>query len=159
MADDPALLGILPEVAGIEAGIELKRVGVASGKRAEVGGRMDEPILLRGERCHAIGIGQSADSIALQAGPMMMKGDPVEILAKSSEGMDVAIAQARPVAKFNAKLERGLGATHEVGFVDPKPGIEEAEVRHRSFADPDGPDLIRFDKRNLDGSVAKLLGK
>ena len=66
-----------------------------------------------------------------------------------AEGMKVAMAQARPVAKLDAELERTLRMAQEIVFIEPECAVEEPNRRYGRLTDPDGADIGRFDDADL----------
>src|SRR5690606_25565321 len=90
---------------------------------------------------------------------MMMKVDTGKVTAECAEGMNVAVANPGPVAKFNAKLERRAGARHEIGFIQPELGVVEPDVRHSGFADADRADFRGFQQLNFGQPRRQQLGK
>src|SRR5438132_767217 len=64
--------------------------------------------------------------------------------------MDVAITLACPILEGNAELECRAGGANEIGLVDAHVLMEGAGGRNCGFTDADGPDLVRFDERDID---------
>src|SRR5690606_11571052 len=77
--------------------------------------------------------------------PMLVKRHAADARAIGTEGMDIAIADTRPVDELDAELERRLRLRHQVAFVEPQAPLEEANVRQRRLADADGTDFFGFD--------------
>ena len=59
-----------------------------------------------------------ASPAALLAQPVVMERHAGDARAVGAEGMDVAVADARPVDELDAELERGLGLRHQLALVD-----------------------------------------
>ena len=74
----------------------------------------------------------------------------------NSEGMHVALADARPVAEFDAQLVAALRGAQEIVFVDAQHLVEDPDRRNRRFADTHGADLGRFDQRDGAGALEAL---
>ncbi len=82
------------------------------------------------------------------AQPVIVKADTIQITTVRAEGMDVGIANIAPIDKLDAELECGIGARHELLFLESDPPIEIVNGRDCRFADPDGTDLVRLDQLN-----------
>ena len=78
-----------------------------------------------------------------------MERHAADARAVGAEGMDVAVADARPVDELDAQLERGLGLGHELALVDADALVEEADVRQRGLAHADDADLARLDQMDV----------
>ena len=59
----------------------------------------------------------------------------------NAEGMHVALADARPVAEFDAQLVTSLRGAQEIVFVDAQHLVEDPDRRNGRFADAHGADL------------------
>src|SRR5882672_907992 len=76
-----------------------------------------------------------------QSQPVLVDRELVRTDAVRTEGMEVNVAQPRPVAKLDAELERRLGSANEIVFVEPEHAVEEPDRRDGRLADTDGADL------------------
>src|SRR5690606_15712197 len=70
--------------------------------------------------------------------------------ADVAEGVDVAIAEARPILELDAELERRLRRANELELVEAEQRMEAANRGDRRFADADGADVLGLDERNVD---------
>src|SRR5690606_34958314 len=108
-----ARFGILPQVSRVQTGIELVRVRVGGERRREVLRGMGKPALPGSQDRQRILFDRTRKAELPRANVMMMKVDTGKVTAECAEGVNVAVANPGPVAKFNAKLERRAGARHE----------------------------------------------
>src|SRR3546814_9179543 len=67
-----------------------------------------------------------------------------------TEGVDITIAQLRPVDEFDTQLISRAGFAHKFIFVDAKQLIEQANVRDCSLAHTDCPDRVGFNKLDFE---------
>src|SRR3546814_8795341 len=58
-----------------------------------------------------------------------MKGDAVQVVAEAAEGMDIAVAGASPVHKFDAELEGAARRAEEIILVDIEHAVEVQDRR------------------------------
>jgi hypothetical protein len=70
-------------------------------------------------------------------------------LADIPEGVDIAIAGARPVLEPDAQLEGSLCRAHELPLVESKQGMKRANGRDGRLANPDSADFIGFNQRDV----------
>src|ERR1700722_11402144 len=74
-----------------------------------------------------------------------MEGDLIDGFAVLAEGVQVGVAEPRPVSKLDAQLEGALGLADHIVFVDPEQSIEGPDRRDGRFADSPRADPRRFD--------------
>jgi len=67
-----------------------------------------------------------------------VQSDLIDRPAVLAEGMEVPVAELRPVAKFDAEFERRLGLADELVFVDAEQRIEGSDGRNRRLPHADG---------------------
>ena len=144
-----ARLGIVPQIGGIESGIELERPGDTT---REIGPThvARKAIMLRRQRARRE-IPQSARAAeAAMPQPMLVERHQPEPAPDRPESMDVAAldtaGRTRPADEFDAELESPLRRAEEIILVDPEPLIEQANLRDRRLAHADRADRIGFDQ-------------
>src|SRR5688500_607147 len=84
----------------------------------------------------------------MHALPVLLEADRPQVLADSSEAMDVTIADIAPVDELDSELERTLRGANEVVLVDLEQLIEGPDVRDRRLSDTDGPDFVGLDEHD-----------
>jgi hypothetical protein len=86
----------------------------------------------------------------------MVEADIVDWLSERPERVDIRVADGAEIAEVDAELEGGMRRTHEVGFVQPKPFDERADMRQRGLTDADDTDLRRLDEVDRAGGRQQL---
>ena len=62
--------------------------------------------------------------------------------------MEIAVALAAPIHKFNAQLKRPLRANNKVLLIEPKGAIKDFDGRDGCLTDANGSNLIGFNQGN-----------
>ncbi len=143
---DPAQ--ILPVSGGIEmiGVVERRPVGIREFLRP--GGLMFE----------AIFADLTGPALAARLEPEVMEVRHPGSAAKRPERVHVAVAVARPIFKADTELESRSRRLDELALVHAHVLVESPAGGDRGFADADGPDIVRFDERDVD-QRADLLRK
>src|SRR5262249_14100176 len=64
--------------------------------------------------------------------------------AVAAEGVDIGVAEPRPVPELDAELERRLRLADELVLVETEEAVKKLHRRDRGLADADCADLGRF---------------
>ena len=156
-ADHAASARHLAQEGGVEAGVELKGVAEGGQHGAGVGNRPLEPVRLG--RPDRIAVVADVGSVAHGAarGPDMVEIDPLDRLAISTEGMDIAVAGPPPVHELDAQFEGGLSLVDQRLFVDAHGRVEGADVGQGGLAHADDADLVGLDQFDRDGAARQTM--
>ena len=147
--DDPAGFAICAQELGIKT--RVKMIGI-------VECRLDQTRILRWRgKAAALGnlpchgeIIQRARVLPGLAGPqiILMQRHHIKVRAICSKRMEIAVALAAPIHKFNAQFKRPLRANNKVLLIKPKRAIKDFDGRDGCLADTNGTNLIGFDQGN-----------
>ena len=81
---------------------------------------------------------------------LLVEGDSSNAFTKCSEGMDIGVACAAPIAKFDPQFERCLRLPDEIVLVDPEHRIEGSRSRYRCFTNANNADIRTFNNPDPD---------
>ena len=143
---DPALLGIVAQERGVQAGVKMVGVVECREHMARIGRGPREAALRAQRPGHAVIVQGAGLVLPMGLQPVLVHGYEVELPAVDAERVEVAMLEAGPVHELDADLKRAPGAPHEGIFVDAQGLIEGFDRRYRGFANAHGPDLLRFNE-------------
>ena len=150
---DAARLGITPQVARVQAGVEVVGVGDVVQRRVLHITRRPHEAVLVGRRAGDRELAQVRRAAGLEhLQPVLVEGHGPQVLPEAAEGVHVTRALAAPVQELDAQLETALGLADEFILVDLQHAVEELDHRDRRLADADGADLLALHQR--DGDLA-----
>ena len=152
-------LGEPPQIARIEAGIELIGIGETGKQAARIRCRKGKFAALTHPHREGIVADTACAPLLLQPVPDMMERNVLRQRPIVAEGVDIGVADPRPVTKLDAELERRLGGRHQVAFVDAERPVEEAHVRKRGFSDAHRSDLFGLHKNDAVACRSKQPGQ
>ncbi len=78
-----------------------------------------------------------------------MAAKPLPVLADYPEAVDVAVALLPPIDELDAEFEGGLGALHELDFVELDQLIVFLDRRNGRFTDADDADRFAFNQLDV----------
>ena len=137
----------------------VKMIAIAAVER-EVGRCQRRPALVgqAGRNEEAIGMRGNIDPVPPRPriGEQIARSMNVEV---AWERVEIALEPGHvgPAVERNPDLVRGVAARHPFGFGDPDLVEECLQLRGRSLADADDPDVARFDQRHLGPDRAPAL--
>src|SRR5690606_4808458 len=81
-----------------------------------------------------------------QPQPEMVEGDAIDVRTEVPERMEVAIADAAPIAELDAELEGRFRFLHQRRFIDIQSLVNAPDRRQRCLTVSDSTDLLGFDQ-------------
>src|SRR5689334_21420652 len=78
--------------------------------------------------------------------PDLMIGDALDVRSELTELVEVAVAAAAPIVKFDSELEARLGGANKVTLVDTEDFVVELQGRNGRLPHTHRSDLIGFDQ-------------
>src|SRR4029077_8873990 len=141
---DALRLAALAQIACVQRRIEV--IGVVDPRFR----RGEELVLARGLVFEAIVAELVAESRRRRREPQVMEIAEPGALAQDTKGMNVTVAEPRPVFERDAELDRTARHAEELALVEIENLVEGTDGGERGFAHTHGADLFRFDQRDVD---------
>ncbi len=157
-AGDAAHFGIVAQVKGVPAGIEMVGIGQPRHRGVADPVHLAEPRLIGGQLMQRIIPQATLRAPRHTAPPIVMEGDIAEVHPRLAEGVQITRADRAPVDEFDPQLEGARSAAQEFVLVNPEDVIEADDLRDRRLTHADRADRLALDQ--FDGeALAQQPGK
>ena len=143
---DPKPLGIGPQMAGVQRGIEMEGRSEGRERRIRILGLATKPAAVGRLGAQGVVVQRPGPVEGGQFQPVLMEVAGIGRDAVHTERMEVGLAGPCPAMELDTQLVGALGLADEAGLVQAQGSVEDANGRDGGLADPHRADLGGLDQ-------------